>query len=327
MTWGEFCIRQRRLQRVDLEADIDRLYGVPLDEFVAERDQLAKRLNKEGDREAGARIKALRKPTVGAWALNQAVRRRRKETAALLATGGRLREAQDALLSGGDPSELRKATKEERTLTSAIADCAEAIASEAGKSGPALRDRVRATLHAAALDEEARIELETGRFSREREAVGLGAFDAAGGSAPAPTRSPARKPPVRKRERPATKPARAPKRAAAPPDDAGAGRKAAPREARAAGRKPAPREDRAAAREAAAREARLAEAERVLSDAREAHEAAVAEHSTALAALESARETLRDAEVAERDARRVMREHERELGKRQRKADRMRPNR
>ena len=92
MTCGEFCIRPRRLQRVDLEADIDRLYGVPLDEFVAERDQLAKRLNKEGDREAGARIKALRKPTVGAWALNQAVRRRRKETAALLATGERLRE-------------------------------------------------------------------------------------------------------------------------------------------------------------------------------------------------------------------------------------------
>ena len=88
MTCGEFCIRPRRLQRVDLEADIDRLYGVPLDEFVAERDQLAKRLNKDGDREAGARVKALRKPTVGAWALNQAVRRRRKETAALLATGG-----------------------------------------------------------------------------------------------------------------------------------------------------------------------------------------------------------------------------------------------
>jgi hypothetical protein len=331
MTCGEFCIRPRRLQRVDLEADIDRLYGVPLDEFVAERDQLAKRLNKEGDREAGARIKALRKPTVGAWALNQAVRRRRRETAALLATGGRLQKAQDALLSGGDPSELRKAIKEERTLTSGIADCAEAIASEAGKSGPALRDRVRATLHAAALDEETRIELETGRFTREREAVGLGAFGAPGGGAPggapAPTRAPARKPPARKRERAAPKPARAPKRAAAPQEGAGAARKSAPRKDRAAARKSAPREDRAAAREAAAREARLAEAESELSEAREAHEAAVAEHSTALAALESARETLRDAEVTERDARRVMREHERELGKRERKADRMRPKR
>jgi hypothetical protein len=327
MTCGELCIRARRLQRVDLEADIDGLYGVPLDEFVAKRDQLAKRLIKEGDREAGARVKALRKPTVGAWALNQAVRRRRAETAALLATAERLRQAQDALLSGGDPSELRKATKEERTLTSALADCAEVIASEAGKSGPALRDRVRATLHAAAVDEEARIELETGRFTREREAVGLGAFGAAGGSAPAPTRGPARKPAARKRERAAPKPARAPKRAAASQDGPGAARKAAPREDRAAARKSPPREDRAAAREAAAREARLAEAESELSQARQAHEAAVAEHSAALAALESAREALRDAEVSERDARRVMREREREAAKRERKADRMRPKR
>jgi hypothetical protein len=298
---------------VDLETDIDGLYGVPLDEFIAARDELAKRLNKEGDREAGARVKALRKPTVGAWALNQAVRRRRKETAALLATAERLQDAQDALLSGGDPSELRDATREERALTSAIADCAEAIASETGKSGSALRDRVRATLHAAALDEEARIELETGRFTREREAVGLGAFGAAGASAsaPAPARSPARKPPAKTRERAAARPARAAKPAPKP----------APKRAA------TPRADRAAAREAAAREARLAEAEGELAEAREAHEAAVAEHSAAFAALESARETLRETEVAERDARRVMREHEREAAKRERKVDRMRPKR
>jgi hypothetical protein len=290
---------------VDLEADVDRLYGVPLDEFVAERDRLAKRLNKDGDREAGARVKALRKPTVGAWALNQAVRRRRAETAALLAVAERLREAQDALLSGGDPAELREATREERKLTSALADCAEAIASEAGKSGPALRDRVRATLHAAAVDEEARTELESGRFAREREAVGLGAFGTAGGSASgsAPARAPARKPGAKTRERAAAKPARAPK----------------PAPKRAA----TPREDPAAA----AREARLAAAEGELSESREAHEAAVAEHSAALTALESARETLRETEVAEREARRVMREHEREVAKRERKVDRMRPKR
>src|SRR5918997_4437550 len=163
---------------MDLEAEIDRLYGLPLDEFVRDRDDLARRLNRDGDREAGARVKALRKPTVGAWALNQAVRRRRAETDALLATGSRLREAHEQLLSGGDPAVLRETMEEERSLTSALADCAEAIASETGKSGPALRDRVRATLHAAAVDAEAREELEAGRFVREREAVGLGSFGA-----------------------------------------------------------------------------------------------------------------------------------------------------
>jgi hypothetical protein len=166
----------RRLPGVDIEEEIDHLYGVPHDEFVAERDALAKRLKGDGDAEAAADVKALRKPTVGAWALNQAVRRRSKETAALLETGERLREAHEKLLGGGDAKQLRAAMQEERALTAKLADCAEAIASEAGKSGPALRDRVRATLHAASVDEEAREELASGRFVREREAVGLGAF-------------------------------------------------------------------------------------------------------------------------------------------------------
>nr|MBA3264178.1 hypothetical protein [Thermoleophilaceae bacterium] len=161
---------------MDLDAEIDRLYGTPLDEFVHERDELARRLIRAGDREAGGRVKALRKPTAGAWALNQAVRRRRAETGALLETGQRLREAHEELLSGGDPAVLRETMAEERSLTSALADCAEAIASETGKSGAALRDRVRATLHAAAVDDEAREELAGGRFVREREAVGLGTF-------------------------------------------------------------------------------------------------------------------------------------------------------
>jgi hypothetical protein len=326
---------------VNLEAELDRLYGVPLDEFVAERDALAKSL--KGDGEAVAQVKSLRKPTVGAWALNQAVRRRRKETRALLSTAERMQAAQEALLSGGDPSALRKATREERALTSTLADCAEAIASEAGKSGPALRDRVRATLHAAAVDEEARAELETGRFTREREAVGLGGFGAGSASpasAPArkkpPTGGPARKPATRKRARTSTKPAGPPKRASASRGEsasssrgASAGKSAsASRGASArAGASSSSRGERSAAREQTAREARLAEAEQELSEAREAHEAAVADHDEAAGALEAARKALREAEVTEREARRVMREHEREVGKRERKLDRMRPKR
>ena len=36
----------------DSGIEIDRLYGVPLDEFVNDRDELAKRLRREGEREA-----------------------------------------------------------------------------------------------------------------------------------------------------------------------------------------------------------------------------------------------------------------------------------
>jgi hypothetical protein len=279
---------------MDLDEEIDRLYGTPLDEFVHERDELAKRLTRNGDREAGARVKALRKPTVGAWALNQAVRRRRAETDALLATGKRLRAAHEELLSGGDSATLRETMEEERSLTSALADCAEAIASETGKSGPALRDRVRATLHAAAVQEDAREELAAGRFVREREAVGLGPFDSEL-PATAEVAAPAERSRTgTKRERAGAKPAGGAKRAAS------------------AERAPLP-------------DPRLAEAERSLAEARDALTNAEADHAASLSLAESARESLQDAELAEREARRVVRELWREVAKQERKLERMRP--
>jgi hypothetical protein len=174
------------LAEANTEAEIDRLYGLPLDEFVGQRDALAKRLRADGERERATAVKALRKPTAGAWALNQAVRRRRAETGSLLAAGDRLRAAHAALLSGGGRKDLRAAMDEQRTLAALLADCAEAIASETGKSGPALKERVRSTLHAAALDDDVRDELAGGRLVREREAVGLGAGFGASGAAPVP---------------------------------------------------------------------------------------------------------------------------------------------
>jgi hypothetical protein len=298
---------------VELDSEIDRLYGVPLDEFVRDRDELAKRLRREGEREAAERIKRLRKPSAGAWALNQAVRRRRKETDALLAAGERLREAHESLMSGGDPAALREAMQEERGLASALADCAEAIASETGKSGPALRERVRSTLHAATVDEEAREELVTGRFVREREAVGLGPFGA--GAAPV---APPKGRTTRERA-----PAKGGKRGRAA---AGDGKRAGGAATR--GRSGAAAKERsAAAREEAAereRRERLAEAERVLGEARAALEEAEALHSEAASGLQAAREAVGAAEDAEREARAVARERRRAVGKLERELERLR---
>ena len=279
-----------------LEAEIDRLYALPLDEFVAQRGALAKRLRGEGEREAAERVKGLRKPTAGAWALNQAVRRRRSETSALLAAGERLRAAHEALISGGGRDELREAMAEERSLSGTLADCAEAIASETGKSGPALKERVRATLHAAALDPAVREELEAGRLVREHEAVGLAAF---GGGAVAPVASGA---PVAPKKQ-ALKGGR--DRSADAKGSADA-KRSADRE-RAAERKRAAEAERAAAKE---RKARLAEAEREVAAARSSHR-------DAEAALDEAQE-------AERAARDLVRERKRELTQRERELKRLR---
>jgi hypothetical protein len=291
---------------VELDTEIDKLYGVPLDEFVADRDELAKRLRGDGDREAAERIKKLRKPSAGAWALNQAVRRRRKETDALLAAGERLREAHEALLAGGDPAALRDAMQEERALASGLADCAEAIASETGKSGPALRERVRSTLHAAAVDEQAREELAAGRFVREREAAGLGPLGAAP-ALPAKGRT--------KRER---APAKGGKRART-----AAGGGAATRQRSAARTKEPSAAEREKAVERERRE-RVAEAERSVEDARAALDEAEAAHSDAAAELQAAREAVGTAEDAEREARAVARDRRRALGKLERELERLR---
>ncbi len=291
---------------MELDSEIGRLYGVPLDEFVADRDELAKRLRRDGDREAAERIKKLRKPSAGAWALNQAVRRRRKETDALLAAGERLREAHEALLAGGDPAALREAMQEERTLASALADCAEAIASETGKSGPALRERVRSTLHAAAVDEEARGELAAGRFVREREASGLGPL----GAAPV---LPAKGRPKRDRA-----PAKGGKGSRA-----AAGGEASTRERAPARTKEASAADREKAAERERRE-RVAEAERSVEEAQATLEEAEAAHSNAAEELQAAREAVGAAEDAEREARAIAREHRRALGKLERELERLR---
>lgn len=57
----------------DLEARVRALYRGPLEEFIARRDALAKELRAEKRRDEADRVKALRKPSRMAWALNQVV--------------------------------------------------------------------------------------------------------------------------------------------------------------------------------------------------------------------------------------------------------------
>ena len=98
----------------------DELYGLPLAEFTKARDELARRLRKEGKGDEADAVKALRKPTAAAWALNQLSRQRPKDIKALLATGKRLRKAHEALIGGGDRSALQKASAEERELIDSL---------------------------------------------------------------------------------------------------------------------------------------------------------------------------------------------------------------
>src|SRR4051812_8208025 len=144
--------------------EADELYGLPDAEFTAARDALAKRLRAEKRREDADAVKALRRPSVAAGAINRAVREHGADE--VLAAGEALREAHEALLSGGgDAAAVREAMARERD---AVRDLTRLALGE-GASG-ATEEKVRATLHAASVDDEVREALAAGRLEREAEA-------------------------------------------------------------------------------------------------------------------------------------------------------------
>ena len=160
--------------------DADRLYGLALHEFVPERDALAKALRADGRREEAEAVRALRKPTTAAWAVNQVVRTQRKGVRELLAAGDALRRAQAALLRGkgkgrGRADKLRQATDRERAAIDALVEAARGLLDRDGHElSAATLDRVADTLRAAALDDDARTAVCDGRLVRELRYAGLG---------------------------------------------------------------------------------------------------------------------------------------------------------
>jgi hypothetical protein len=153
----------------------DELFGLPPEEFVAARDELARRLRRQGDAEAARRVKALRRPPLSAWAVNQLARAEQQALEGLLAAGERLRAAQHAALAGGDAAELRAAAKAEREAVAGLVAAALARLREAGHPATeATRDRVAATLHAAAASPEAADLVRQGRLTVDLDPSGFG---------------------------------------------------------------------------------------------------------------------------------------------------------
>ena len=163
----------------------DELFGLPPEEFVAARDELARRLRREGDAEAAKQVKALRRPPLSAWAVNRMARERGRALGPLLAAGERLRAAHQAALAGEGAAELRSAAKAEREAVAGLVETAMELLREAGHpTTDATRDRVAATLHAAAASPEAADLVRNGRLTTDLDPSGFGtaadaAFDAA----------------------------------------------------------------------------------------------------------------------------------------------------
>lgn len=152
------------------------LYGLPLDGFVAERAALAKAFRAEGDQERAAEVAKLRKPSVAAWAVNQLVRTQREDIAELFESGDQLQRVQSELLAGRSEGDaLREAAERERAAVKLLTARARGLlTSEGHELSAAILERVGETLHAAALDRDARAQIADGCLERELRHVGIG---------------------------------------------------------------------------------------------------------------------------------------------------------
>ena len=173
-----------------MDDEVDRLYGLPLDEFVGARDELAKQLRTDDRREEAEQVKALRKPPVAVWLVNQVARERELDVRRLLDAAEALRKAQAA-----GSEEFAEARRDETHALERIAGAAREIARREG-TGQAAVDRAMQTVRAAAASDAGRELLRHGRLTEELSPVG---FEALSGLVPAASRSRKKKaPPLRR---------------------------------------------------------------------------------------------------------------------------------
>lgn len=144
------------------------LYGAPLADFMTVRRDAASRI---ADPAAAARIRALRKPTVAAWLLNQLSRRETTVIARLGDLGSELRAAQSA----GDGARLRQLRPRREALVTEVVDEVAQAAADAGLScGPATRTAASDTAIAVLADARSAAALAAGLLLRPLHYAGFG---------------------------------------------------------------------------------------------------------------------------------------------------------
>jgi len=131
--------------RGDMGSDVDALFKLPLGEFTSARNALASRLKKAGQQVEAAEAKALQKPSISAWVVNQLYWRHGYLFGRLFDAGERLRHAQTAQ----QPANLHELVTARREVVAALSTIAADILREGehGETRDVLR-RVTRTLEA-----------------------------------------------------------------------------------------------------------------------------------------------------------------------------------
>ena len=131
-----------------LETDIDRLYQLPLEEFTAARNALARTAG--GD---ASHVRQLVKPSIPAWAVNQLYWKHRELYDALIEASTALRKTHKTIL-GGRRADLREPSRAHEEALDAALKGALALLHEAGHPATdATRQGVLTTLRALPTNE------------------------------------------------------------------------------------------------------------------------------------------------------------------------------
>jgi hypothetical protein len=168
------------MRDADLDLRLQPLYREPPEEFVGARDALARELRDEGERDAAANVKKLRRPSQSAWLINRVAIDDPDRARELADAATELIAVQQRMLEeGGAASELRAAAETERERAAGMVEAARRVAAEHPKPvSPTVLDRVADTLQAVGPDPQLRDQLVRGRLERDHRAATIGLPDA-----------------------------------------------------------------------------------------------------------------------------------------------------
>ena len=153
----------------DMAQAVAELYALMPDAFTAARNTLAAEAAKAGDKELGKALRALPKPSAGAWLVNMLAQHRPELISEVLELGAVLREAQDDM----DQQQLRRLSAERQRLLRSAARDARSLAEELGRPvSAAVGAEVEQTLWAAMTDADAAAAAASGQLVRTLEANG-----------------------------------------------------------------------------------------------------------------------------------------------------------
>jgi hypothetical protein len=145
----------------DVDAVIDQLVTTTPADFVAARDEQVAAARATGDGQAVSRLRALRRPTLAAWACNILVRAQPDEARQFLELGEQLRRAYEDL----DPEAIRALGAQQGQVISALARQAARLARDAGgRISDSVMREIESTLRAALTDPDAARQLAAGRL-------------------------------------------------------------------------------------------------------------------------------------------------------------------